>query len=350
MPGLQVLGEHQACARGGERVSTLAAPLALAAPAAAGAAFLGAEAWRRWALRRGIVDAPEARRLNAVATPRGGGVGLAAVLAAAALVLPGTGPLIALGLVVTAGVGLADDLRPLPPWAKALGQGAGAAPLAWALPLALPSAPPLAGVAAAWLVVVAAVNVWNFMDGSDGLAATQAMLAGLALGWLAAGPAAAFAMLLAAACLGFLPLNLPRARVFLGDVGSHALGYAIATLVLLALQGPAWPWLPAVPVSAFLVDAGLTLAKRALRGERVWRAHREHLYQRAIAAGHGHGRVCAAYALWTAGACAAAIVLEGAPPPRAAAGAAALFAAAVLVRTLLGRRWPRSVAVAEPSR
>lgn len=346
MSGLQVLGKHQAGAWGGDRVSGLPVSLVLTVPMAAIMAFLGAEAWRRWALKRGIVDAPAARRLHAVATPRGGGVGVAGVLAAAALGLPGVGPLVALGLALTAGIGLLDDLRPLPPWAKALGQGAGAAPLAWALP----STPGLAGVAAAWLLVVAVVNLWNFMDGSDGLAATQATLAGLGLGWLAEGPAAVFAMLLAAACLGFLPLNLPKARLFLGDVGSHALGYAIATLVLLAAQGSARFWLLALPLSAFLVDAGLTLAARALRGERVWRAHREHLYQRAIAAGHGHGRVCAAYALWTSAASVVAVQLaDGAPGP-AMAGAAALFASAVLVYFLLGRRWPRPGAAAEPSR
>lgn len=322
-------------------MSALPVPLALAAPAAAAAAFLGAEAWRRWALRRGVVDVPADRRLHVVATPRGGGVGLAAVLALSALAWPGIGPGVALGLVLTAGVGLLDDLRPLPPWAKATGQAVGALPLAWVLPLALPGPAP-AGVAAAWLLVVGAVNLWNFMDGSDGLAATQAGLAGLGLGWLAAGPAAGlFAGLLAAACGGFLPLNLPRARLFLGDVGSHALGYAVAVLALSAWQAGAAPWLLALPVSAFLVDAGLTLAGRVLRGERVWRPHREHLYQRAIAAGHGHGRVCAAYALWTATASlAAAWLAVGAPVP-AMAGSGALFALAVGVYFLLGRRWPR---------
>lgn len=319
--------------------------LLLSAAVAAAAAFAGALQWRRWALARGLLDLPgEDRRLHAAPTPRGGGIGIAAVLLAAAPALgPGLAWPFAVGLVLTAGTGLVDDLRPLPAWAKALGQLAGAVPLAWALPMLLAGGegPIATGLALLW--VIALVNAFNFIDGSHGMAATQAALVGLAGVVLAArqGAGAWLGCMLAAACLGFLPLNLPVARVFLGDVGSHALGYAAAAGLLLAADGRApVPVLALVPLATVLADTGVTLASRVLRGHRPWQAHRDHLYQRVIAHGHGHLAVCLGYGAWTAaGLAGIAVFLHD--PARAPAAVLAWLLASVVLRVSLGRRWRR---------
>jgi UDP-N-acetylmuramyl pentapeptide phosphotransferase/UDP-N-acetylglucosamine-1-phosphate transferase len=133
----------------------------------------------------------------------------------------------------------------------------------------------------AFVLVMVMVNVWNFMDGIDGLAASQAAIAaaGLAL-VLGTGPWAWLGAGLFAALAGFLPFNFPKARVFLGDVGSGALGYLLALLILAASIGrrEQWPFL-LLPVSVFLIDAGFTLAMRMLRRERWWEPHVQHAYQ-----------------------------------------------------------------------
>jgi UDP-N-acetylmuramyl pentapeptide phosphotransferase/UDP-N-acetylglucosamine-1-phosphate transferase len=317
--------------------------------AALAGSFLLARVWRHWALRRGVVDRPEDRRLHAEATPRGGGIGIALALLLATPAFGSAAWAFAGGLALVAGIGLLDDLRPLPAGAKAIGQAIGAAPLAWALPLAPAWFGPLLAVVAAWLLIVALVNIWNFMDGSNGLAASQAMLFGLCLAGLADGPARWLGLVLAAACLGFLPQNFPRARVFLGDVGSHALGFAVAAGVLAAGEGGVPPWLALLPAAAFLVDASLTLAARLLRGERFWQAHREHLYQRAIAAGAGHAPVCLAYALVTAAVGAAALALARSTPAFALPGAATVLALVLLAYLILRRRWPMAPRTAESS-
>lgn len=320
-------------------------PLWMLAIASLAASFLLAWGWRGWALHRGHVDHPGERRLHQVPTPRGGGIGIAVVLLVASAWLDEGRAAFALGLALCAGAGLADDLRPLPPALKLLLQGAGGLCLAWAFPL-LPEllGRPL-GMAAAAFFVVGLVNVWNFLDGSNGMAATQAMLSALGLALLApAAPGLAWlAVALSAACLGFLPLNFPRARLFLGDVGSHALGYAVAALCLVAASNleAAQAWLLLLPPSVMLIDAGLTLLARARRRQVLWQAHREHLYQRAVARGWSHAGVCALYAAWTVAACALALAVAGHAPPWPLAACALAYVAGMIVHAALGRRWPR---------
>ena len=307
-------------------------------------AFTLAMAWRAWALRRGVLDAPDERRLHATPTPRGGGIGIALVLLVAALWLgDGRGWFVA-GLVLCGGAGLLDDLRPLPPLAKGLLQALGAACLAAGFPL-LPElwGAPL-GHLLAWMLVLVLVNFWNFMDGSNGLATSQAVLA--ALGVAALVPAVVsvvwLSVALAAACLGFLPLNFPRARLFLGDVGSHVLGYALAALLLMAAT-PAGPqaWLLVLPLSAMVLDAGLTLLSRARRRQVLWRAHREHLYQRAVAHGWSHAGICGLYAAWTLAAIVLALWLSGRPASWALPGSVGALVFGIIAYSLLGRAWPR---------
>ncbi|MGH8062093.1 MAG: lipopolysaccharide biosynthesis protein [Pseudoxanthomonas sp.] len=220
-----------------------------------------------------------------MATPRGGGIAIVAtvLLGVAWLAVrqpehAGSLASCALGLVLVAGIGWVDDHAALPAWPRLLVQAVAASMVAWAIHQA--TAVMLDAIFAFALVMVM-VNVWNFMDGIDGLASSQAAIAaaGLAL-VLGAGPWAWLGAGLFAAIAGFLPFNFPKARVFLGDVGSGALGYLLALLILAAFIGhrSQWPFL-LLPVSVFLIDAGFTLAMRMLGRERWWEPHVQHAYQ-----------------------------------------------------------------------
>ncbi|MGH8462978.1 MAG: hypothetical protein ACRER5_02455, partial [Pseudomonas sp.] len=140
------------------------------------------------------------------------------------------------------------------------------------------------------------INIWNFMDGINGIATTQAILAGVAFALVLPGAFAVAGIVLALACLGFLPFNFPRARIFMGDVGSGALGYAVAGLLCLASVVTPVSWLLLlVPLTAFLVDAGFTLLARMLSGQRWMEPHTQHLYQRAVKSGATHTSVTGMY-------------------------------------------------------
>ncbi|MDI9239769.1 glycosyltransferase family 4 protein [Lysobacter sp. LF1] len=256
---------------------------------------------RRYALHRALIDQPGERRSHSVATPRGGGISIVIALLVATVALgirqPTQAPLLlafGTGLLLVAGIGWIDDHRPLSPWWRlavhvlaaglfALAVGDLHSSFTWAV--------------CAFVATLVLTNVWNFMDGIDGLAASQALLAAVGLSAWAGGAWGWLALALAAACAGFLPFNFPRARIFMGDVGSGALGYALGALVAVSavrLEGRAA--LVLLPVSVFLVDATLTLARRILRGERWWSPHTQHAYQ-AWARRAGHISVTVAYAL-----------------------------------------------------
>ena len=262
---------------------------------------------RRYALRRGLVDAPGERRSHLLPTPRGGGVAVVVAwlpaLAGWAWAAPGAAvaaTLVATGTLLVAAVGWIDDHRPLSPWLRLAVHALAAALLAAA-------AWSLAGDAllalAAFVLGMVLVNAWNFMDGIDGLAASQAVIVAAAYGAVAGGAAGLVGLALAAACAGFLPWNFPRARIFLGDVGSGALGHALAALAVLAAAArpePAgWPLL-LLPPLAMLVDTALTLLRRMVRGERWWTPHVSHAYQRLARRAGRHWPVTAAYAVFTA--------------------------------------------------
>jgi len=276
---------------------------ALVAVAVLALAATGAWAALCYARHRQLIDLPGERRSHAVATPRGGGVGITLALLAAALAAAGSGlagwastGLVLGGLLLVAGIGWVDDHRPLSPLLR-LGVQCLAGVLLGAGLFALDGRWGWALLACAAVPVL--VNVWNFMDGINGLAASQALLAACGLALLAPEAAGLAGICLAAACAGFLPFNFPRARIFMGDVGSGTLGYALAVLALLAaasLPGPDLRVLAVLlPLSAFLVDASLTLLARILRGEKWWQPHVSHLYQRWVRAGRSHARVTAIY-------------------------------------------------------
>ena len=278
----------------------------------------GAGTWlaRGYALRRRLIDLPGERRSHQAATPRGGGIAIVLVLLAAmgwlAWSLPAQAVelgFMAAGLVLVAGVGWIDDHRPLPALPRLLTHGLAAALLC--VGLWLGGAGPV-DLLTAFLAVVVLTNVWNFMDGINGLAASQAGLAAAAYAVFAGeGPVFWLAVAMAAAAAGFLPFNFPRARIFLGDVGSGALGYTLAALLAATGVGAqaGTRILLLWPVSVFLVDASLTLLSRILEGERWWQPHTRHAYQ-AWARRRGHAQVTLAYAAATGIASAAALALR----------------------------------------
>ena len=253
-------------------------------------------------LRRRVLDRPNARSSHAVPTPRGGGI-VPAVAAVAVVLAAGPGPSwwVASAAAVLAGVGFVDDLRDLPVSARLAAQVAVAVAVAVGLTLALDAPAGLALLSVPW--IVGYVNAFNFMDGIDGISGLHATLVGLT--WGVAGVVAddvlglALGAVLAAAALGFLPYNLPRARVFLGDVGSYFLGgwIAVGAVVLTPRIG----LLPALlPTAVYVADTAWTLLGRLRRGERWGEAHRDHVYQRLVRQGWSHARTCLLVAVVTA--------------------------------------------------
>ena len=256
--------------------------------------------------RAAMLDRPNKRSLHERPIPRGGGIAVvsAIVLGWLALIAIGAVPWLLtaalLGAVLLAGVSWLDDLYDVPPLARLAVQfvavlfgllaitPARAMFQGW-LPIWLDL--PLTAVVWLWFV-----NLFNFMDGSDGLAGSEAVMIGIGLALFALTGAgddpglAALAAMIAAAALGFLVWNWAPARIFLGDVGSVPLGYLLGFLLLLVASRGHWRIALILPLY-FLVDATVTLLRRLLRGERVWQAHREHFYQRAVQRGLGHAYV-----------------------------------------------------------
>ncbi|NYZ62973.1 lipopolysaccharide biosynthesis protein [Luteimonas deserti] len=311
-------------------------------------ALVGTWLARRYALRRRLVDLPGERRSHVHATPRGGGIAIVAAVLPVLLWLAWAGSFgamwlaAAVGFVMVAGIGWVDDHRSLSPWLRlgihATAAATLAAGMAWA-------GQPLWWCLCICVLAVGLVNVWNFMDGIDGLATTQAMLVAIACGLLS-GHVLPLAVL--AACAGFLPFNTPRARIFLGDVGSGALGFLIACLFASLPAPDAAPatLLLLLPVSAFMIDAALTLGARMLRGERWWMPHVQHVYQRLVQHGASHMAATLGYAAWTFVAVGLLAIL-GRQAPAPIFGAVAtwylLTAATWLVlRVRLDRRTPPS--------
>jgi UDP-N-acetylmuramyl pentapeptide phosphotransferase/UDP-N-acetylglucosamine-1-phosphate transferase len=257
---------------------------------------------RRYALKKQLLDQPGERRSHVVATPRGGGIAIVVTVLLGIVWLVLKNPsdaflmgCFATGLILVAGIGWVDDHRPIPAWPRLLVHAIAAFLLALGV---YRSGPGLIAPVLAFVLALVLVNIWNFMDGIDGLAASQAaivafavavLLAGGVWGWIAAG--------LVAALAGFLPFNFPKARIFLGDVGSGALGFLLAGLLVAAFRSDRVPWpLLLLPISAFLVDAGFTLGMRILRRERWWTPHVQHTYQKWAGRNVSHVGVTLAYA------------------------------------------------------
>ena len=275
----------------------------------------------RYARSRALLDQPGDRRSHEVPTPRGGGVAIVAAVAVVGLGLlvlnsaprdaHATVWMAALGgFFAVAAIGWLDDHRPLSASLRLIVHIGAAGTFSGALWLATRN-PAIAGVG--FLAPLVLTNVWNFMDGINGIAASQAIavMVFLSLGMEGAWPKLALAS--AAATWAFLPYNFPRARIFLGDVGSGALGFLIGVFISLAfwnqlLQAHGWTkaLLLSLPVSAFLIDASFTLTRRILRGERWWTPHVQHAYQ-MTSRRFGHARVTMGFLAWTLLACLLAV-------------------------------------------
>ena len=248
-----------------------------------------------WWLLRGnapkVLDHPNPRSLHTAPVPRTGGVGLMLGVLVSWIFLPVALPLpvwVGVGLLVS--VSLADDIFGLPVGWRLLLHGAAAA---WFCAALLSDTHGWMIAAMAAVAIIWMTNLYNFMDGSDGLAGGMALFGfgfyGLTA-WLAGNET--FAVLnfcVAAAAAAFLLFNFHPARIFMGDAGAIPLGFLAATLGVLGWQQGLWPlWFPLLVFSPFIADASVTLAKRALAGKKIWQAHREHYYQRLVQSGWGH--------------------------------------------------------------
>lgn len=247
-------------------------------------------------LRTGIAwrlatDIPNERSLHTRPTPRAGGWGIVPVVAVFTAVMAPSLWLVALFFVLLAALSQIDDRRGLP-----VGARFGAHVVAVGAVVVLYPAPvPSWVLAVIALLMVWLVNLYNFMDGSDGLAGGMTLLGfgGYAIAALTAErpelELAVASALAGGAAGGFLLFNFHPARIFLGDAGSIPLGFLAGALGYWGWRGGVWPvWFPALIFSPFVADASVTLARRLLRGEKVWQAHREHFYQRMVQMGCGH--------------------------------------------------------------
>lgn len=320
-----------------DQATRFGAPLAVAAGA------LTLVATRRvlaYLQRKQILDRPNERSSHSLPIPRGGGLATTPVMALA--VLAGHGPAVWLGLgaLVLLAVSWLDDRKGLPPLPRFAVHGLAVAAFLAILPaeqmvfqgvLPLWADRLLAGLGWLWFV-----NLYNFMDGIDGITGTETVCLGLGIALVGGATLGAPALAVAAVGGAFLVFNWHPAKVFLGDSGSVPFGYVLGgLLVLLAVQGQLAAAL--ILPGYYLADATLTLSRRALAGEKVWRPHRTHFYQRAVQGGKRHDQVSLAVAGGNVLLVGCALV--------AASGRIAVAAAAavVVVAGMLGllRHWAR---------
>jgi Fuc2NAc and GlcNAc transferase len=307
---------------------------------------------RAFLARHGMMDFPNARSSHSVPVPRGGGVGIVVVFLSAVVWLLSRQAvpvklawvLLGGGLAIAA-VGLADDRFKLTPWPRLIVHSLAAAWAVWSLD---PIRPLQFGGdnffwswvsrGAAFAGLIWLTNLFNFMDGIDGLAGMEAVCVsgfGAVLLFLNGLPSyARLSWALAAASLGFLVWNWPPAKTFMGDVGSGFLGFTLGTLALFSSKADPeliWPWL--ILLAAFLVDATATLLRRMFSRARWYEAHRSHAYQHAAQTMGSHAKVTLAVAVinvgWLFPLAWAALRHPGAAPALAAAAAIPLLYIAI---------------------
>jgi Fuc2NAc and GlcNAc transferase len=280
-------------------------------------AYLGVHYFRRWGLSRNFLDIPNERSSHTEPMPHG--AGLVIVVICLALYVPISIYVLGdfswgyfAGALLIALISFVDDLYGIPFTWRLFVHALAAVLLILDLET-WHGITMLGGLSLGWwgyaitfIWIVWTVNSYNFMDGIDGLAGLQAVVAGF--GWMLLGlildmPAVyLYSGIIAASSLGFLMHNWNPAKIFMGDVGSAFLGYTFASLPLLARES-AIRYPDLLPIAAvlflwfFLFDSVVTLVRRAVRGERIWQAHKEHLFQRLVSTGMTHRKVTVIYGL-----------------------------------------------------
>lgn len=279
--------------------------------AAFGAAATWAATWLvlKFLVRHGIFDTPNERSSHEHPKPRGGGLALLAVLLPSWVLIyllygaapPGFFAVLAATLVLAA-VSWLDDVKNQPVVLRLIVQFASVAVGIGFTVLSSEGFLLFQGLLPHWLdhlfkalVWVWFINLFNFMDGADGITGIETLAIGLGLALLAivtqdGFTGAAYPMMLAACAAGFLLWNWAPSKIFLGDVGSVTLGYLAGWLLLVSAAQGYWAAALLLPLY-YLCDATITLVRRALRGEKIWRGHREHFYQKAMRRGAGHAWV-----------------------------------------------------------
>ena len=308
-------------------------------------------------------DVPNARSLHVRPVPRAGGyaiwLGFVPAAVAFAPAFPGglagwLPPFVALALVS----GL-DDAKEVGVVARLSVHAVSALWAAYfvlhGLGMAVPQAL-LATVLAAFAIAWSS-NLYNFMDGTDGLAATMGAVGFAAYGVAAltapAGEAGARSapafFALAASILPFLAVNRPRATMFLGDVGAVPLGFLAAAFGIAGVVQDVWPaWFPVLVFVPFIADASLTLVQRMARHERWWEGHRGHYYQRLALLGAGHRGTLAVYAALMSASALTALSCRNAPP---AAGWWALASSCIVLMILFAAidyHWRKKTGIPSP--
>jgi UDP-N-acetylmuramyl pentapeptide phosphotransferase/UDP-N-acetylglucosamine-1-phosphate transferase len=289
-------------------------------------------------------DIPNDRSLHVQPTPRVGGWGIVPVSVVGILLAAPSLWCAAVAAAFLAAVSQIDDRRGLPARVRF------AAHLIAVIGFVVlyPAAVPCVMLAALSFLMIWLVNLYNFMDGADGLAGGMALFGfgGYALAALTGAhplPELALACaLVAGAALGFLLFNFHPARIFLGDAGSISLGFLAGALGYWGWLRGAWPvWFPAMVFAPFITDASVTLARRLLRGEKFWQPHREHYYQRMVRSGMGHAATARIWYVVMAAGIMLAIFLLGLPPAVQWCVVAAWIVVLCLMGVAVDLRWRR---------
>lgn len=304
----------------------------------------------RWLLSRpqGTVplDHPNKRSLHSAPVPRVGGVAICAV--ALPVLAFFWSPAIALIAVALAILSYLDDRGGLPVPVRFAGHIAAAVLLVLTVETALHWAVlALIALAAAWMI-----NLYNFMDGSDGLAGGMALIGFGAYSAAAsrAGiePIALASATIAACAAAFLYFNWHPARIFMGDAGSIPLGFLAAAIGFAGWEANAWPWwFPPLVFSPFIVDATVTLLRRMLNGERFWAAHRSHYYQRLVQLGWGHRKTAQAELALMLACAVIGLGTIGSPPQTHVIVLVIMGTLYALLGLTIGRLWKNYVAINE---
>ncbi|KWH03463.1 glycosyl transferase [Burkholderia territorii] len=295
-------------------------------------------------------DIPNDRSLHTLPTPRVGGWGIVPVCVIALLVLAPQLWLIAAAAAGLAAVSQVDDRRGLPARVRFSAHLAAVVVLI----AVYPADAPVWLLAGVGFVMVWLTNLYNFMDGADGLAGGMALFgfgayAIAALGGATPSPDLAVAgAAVAGAALGFLLLNFHPAKLFLGDAGSIPLGFLAGALGYWGWRTGVWPiWFPALVFAPFIADASVTLLRRLLRGEKFWEAHREHYYQRMVRAGLGHRRTALYWYLIMLAGIIVALWAKGRPELQQWLSFFAWYGVLACIGLTIDRRWRRFQSAAE---